>query len=159
VLRALHEAAARGAAVRVLLDPNKDAFGREKNGIPNRPVATELVASSDGAIRLRWYRTHGEQFHVKLVAVRGREGYWLTLGSANLTRRNLRDYNLEANVVVETPRESALEMAVLQWFDGLWTNRAPAGVEYTAEFGAYADASQLNYWGYRFMEATGLSTF
>lgn len=159
VLRALREAAGRGAAVRVLLDPNKDAFGREKGGIPNRPVATELVASSDGAIRLRWYRTHGEQFHVKLVAVRGREGYWLTLGSANLTRRNLRDYNLEANVVVETPRESALELAVLQWFDGLWTNRAPAGVEYTAEFGAYADPSQLNYWGYRFMEATGLSTF
>ena len=159
VLRALHDAAARGAAVRVLLDPNKDAFGREKNGIPNRPVATELVAGSDGAIRVRWYRTHGEQFHVKLVAVRGREGYWLTLGSANLTRRNLRDYNLEANVVVETPRESVLELAVLQWFDGLWSNRAPAGVEYTAEFGAYADPTQLNYWGYRFMEATGFSTF
>lgn len=159
VLRALRDAAGRGAAVRVLLDPNKDAFGREKGGIPNRPVATELVTASDGAIRLRWYRTHGEQFHVKLVAVRGREGYWLTLGSANLTRRNLRDYNLEANVVVETPRESALEVAVLQWFDGLWTNRAPAGVEYTAEFGAYADPAQVNYWGYRFMEATGLSTF
>ncbi|MGE0582680.1 MAG: phospholipase D-like domain-containing protein [Steroidobacteraceae bacterium] len=159
VLRALRDAAERGASVRVLLDPNKDAFGREKNGIPNRPVASELVAGSEGAIRLRWYRTHGEQFHVKLVAIRGREGYWLTLGSANLTRRNLRDYNLEANVVVETPRESALELAVLQWFDGLWTNRAPAGVEYTAEFGAYADPTQLHYWGYRFMEATGLSTF
>jgi phosphatidylserine/phosphatidylglycerophosphate/cardiolipin synthase-like enzyme len=159
VLRALRAAAARGAFVRVLLDPNKDAFGREKNGIPNRPVASELVTSSDGAIRLRWYRTHGEQFHVKLVAVRGRDGYWLTLGSSNLTRRNLRDYNLEANVIVETPRESALELAVMQWFDGLWTNRAPAGVEYTAEFGAYADPTQLNYWGYRFMEATGISTF
>ena len=159
VLRALRDAAERGAAVRVLLDPNKDAFGREKDGIPNRPVASELVAGSEGAIRLRWYRTHGEQFHVKLVAVRGRDGYWLTLGSANLTRRNLRDYNLEANVVVETQRESALELAVLQWFDGLWTNRAPAGVEYTAEFGAYADPTQLHYWGYRFMEATGLSAF
>ena len=71
----------------------------------------------------------------------------------------MRDYNLEANVVVETPRESVLELAVLQWFDGLWSNRAPAGVEYTAEFGAYADPTQLNYWGYRFMEATGFSTF
>lgn len=159
VVRALHDAAGRGAAVRVLLDPNKDAFGREKNGIPNRPVATELVAGSDGAIRVRWYRTHGEQFHVKLIAIRGRDDFWLTLGSANLTRRNLRDYNLEANVVVETPRESALELAVVQWFDGLWTNRAPAGVEYTADFGAYADPGQMNYWGYRFMEATGISTF
>lgn len=159
VLRALREAAERGAAVRVLLDPNKDAFGREKGGIPNRPVATELVAASDGAIRLRWYRTHGEQFHVKLIAIRGREGYWMTLGSANLTRRNLRDYNLEANVVLETPRESSVELAVLEWFDGLWSNRAPAGVEYTADFGAYADPRQVTYWGYRFMEATGLSTF
>ena len=145
--------------VRVLLDPNKDAFGREKNGIPNRPVATELVAASDGAIRVRWVRTHGEQFHAKLAAIRGREGYWLTLGSANFTRRNLDDYNLEANVIVETPRESPLETTVLAWYDGLWSNRAPAGVEYTADFGAYADPGQLNYWGYRFMEATGISTF
>lgn len=159
VLGALHDAAARGAFVRVLLDPNKDAFGREKNGIPNRPVATELVAASDGAIRVRWVRTHGEQFHAKLAAIRGREGYWLTLGSANFTRRNLDDYNLEANVIVETPRESPLETTVLAWFDGLWSNRAPAGVEYTADFGAYADPGQLNYWGYRFMEATGISTF
>ncbi len=62
-------------------------------------------------------------------------------------------------MIVETPRESPLEAAVLDWFDGLWTNRAPAGVEYTADFGAYADPGQLNYWGYRFMEATGISMF
>jgi len=159
VLGALRDAATRGAAVRVLLDPNKDAFGRQKNGIPNRPVATELVAATDGAIRLRWYRTHGEQFHVKLLAIRGRDDFWLTLGSANFTRRNLRDYNLEANLAVELPRESPLELAVLEWFDGLWTNLAPAGIEYTAEYGTYADPRQLHYWGYRVMEATGLSTF
>lgn len=159
VLGALRDAATRGAAVRVLLDPNKDAFGRQKNGIPNRPVATELVAATDGAIRLRWYRTHGEQFHVKLLAIRGRNDFWLTLGSANFTRRNVRDYNLEANIALELPRDSALEIAVLEWFEGLWTNRAPAGVEYTAEYGAYADPSQIHYWGYRVMEATGLSTF
>ncbi|HNR21949.1 MAG TPA: phospholipase D-like domain-containing protein [Steroidobacteraceae bacterium] len=159
VLGALRDAATRGAAVRVLLDPNKDAFGRQKNGIPNRPVATELVAATDGAIRLRWYRTHGEQFHVKLLAIRGRDDFWLTLGSANFTRRNVRDYNLEANIAIELPRDSALELAVLEWFDGLWMNRAPAGVEYTAEYGTYADPRQIRYWGYRVMEATGLSTF
>jgi hypothetical protein len=27
----------------MILDPNKDAFGLEKSGIPNRPVAAELV--------------------------------------------------------------------------------------------------------------------
>ncbi len=54
--------------MRVLLDPNKDAFGFEKSGLPNRQVASELIAASDGAIKLRWYRTHGEQFHAKLAA-------------------------------------------------------------------------------------------
>ena len=72
VIDALLAAARRGAAMRVLLDPNKDAFGFEKSGLPNREVASELIAASDGAIRLRWYRTHGEQFHAKLAAVRQR---------------------------------------------------------------------------------------
>ena len=43
VIQALLAAAKRGVAVRVMLDPNKDAFGRTKNGIPNRSVATELA--------------------------------------------------------------------------------------------------------------------
>ncbi len=82
-------AAARGVNVRLILDPNKDAFGYEKNGIPNRPVASELVAASNGAIHVRWYRTHGEQFHTKLVMVYGADRVWMSLGSANLTRRNI----------------------------------------------------------------------
>ena len=74
VIQALLAAARRGVAVRVLLDPNKDAFGRTKNGIPNRSVATELAAASDGAIKVRWFRTHGEQFHSKLVTLRSADG-------------------------------------------------------------------------------------
>ena len=84
VIEALIQAARRGAAVRVVLDPNKDAFGFEKSGLPNREVASELIAASDGAIKLRWYRTHGEQFHTKLAAVRRGDRLWLLLGSANL---------------------------------------------------------------------------
>ena len=45
------------------------------------------------------------------------------------------------------------------WFDSLWTNQGPPELEYTAEFGTYADPSQGSYWLYRLMEATGLSTF
>ena len=92
-----------GSRVRVILDPNKDAFGRTKNGIPNRSVATELAAASDGAIKVRWFRTHGEQFHTKLVAMRSATEFWFTLGSANLTRRNLENFNLEANVAASVP--------------------------------------------------------
>ncbi len=43
IIKALIAAQQRGVQVRVLLDPNKDAFGREKNGIPNRQVAAELT--------------------------------------------------------------------------------------------------------------------
>jgi phosphatidylserine/phosphatidylglycerophosphate/cardiolipin synthase-like enzyme len=162
VINALLAASARGVAVRAILDPNKDAFGHEKSGLPNRQVASELVTASDGTIKLRWYRTHGEQFHAKLVAVTSRgstDRLWLTLGSANLTARNLGDYNLEANVVVETPLGSPLASDVNQWFETLWNNRAAGGIEYTADLDVYADPSQGRYWLYRLMEATGMSTF
>jgi phosphatidylserine/phosphatidylglycerophosphate/cardiolipin synthase-like enzyme len=159
VVDALLEASARGVSVRLVLDPNKDAFGHEKNGIPNRPVASELTAASDGAIRVRWYRTHGEQFHTKLVIIYGTERVWMTLGSANLTRRNIGDYNLEANVAIEVARNTPLGLQVLDYFETLWSNRAALGIEYTADYGVYADPSQGHYWLYRTMESTGLSTF
>ncbi len=159
VIQALLAAAKRGVAVRVLLDPNKDAFGRTKNGIPNRSVATELAAASDGAIKVRWFRTHGEQFHSKLVAMRTATEFWFTLGSANLTRRNLEDYNLEANVAASVPLNADIATQITAWFDSLWSNHGPPELEYTAEFGAYADPSQSSYWLYRLMEASGLSTF
>jgi len=159
VIEALLAAAKRGVSVRVILDPNKDAFGREKDGIPNRSVATELAAASNGAIKVRWFRTHGEQFHTKIVALRTQNEYWFTLGSANLTRRNIGAYNLEANLGVSVPPTSELANSINAWYEMLWTNKGPPDLEYTAEFGAYADPAQGTYWLYRLMEVSGLSTF
>ncbi len=159
VIEALIAAAARGAQIRVLLDPNSDAFGHRKSGIPTRPVAAELLSRSDGEIKVRWYRTHGEQFHVKFLAVNTNDKLWFTTGSANFTQRNLEDFNLEANLAVEISSSSSLAAEVSRWFDTLWDNRAPAGIEYTTDFGTYADPSQVSYWVYRFMEATGMSAF
>jgi hypothetical protein len=158
VITALLEAARRGASVRVVLDPNKDAFGFEKSGIPNREVGSELIAASDGAIHLRWYRTHGEQFHSKLAAIRRGDRLWLLLGSANFTRRNLGDYNLEADVAIDTPANGELAADVATWFEALWSNR-PGAQEFTADAELYAEPSQARYWLYRFQEASGLSTF
>jgi hypothetical protein len=141
----------------VLLDPNKDAFGFEKSGIPNRQVASELIAASDGAIQLRWIRTHGEQFHAKLITVRSGERMWLMLGSANFTRRNLGDLNLEADVIVDTSASRALASEITGWFEMLWSNRQ--GVEYSADAETYAEPGTARYWLYRFMEASGFSTF
>lgn len=154
IIGALLNAAARGARVRLILDPNKDAFGLEKDGVPNRPVANELVRDSGGAIQVRWYRTAGEQFHTKLALVARGGRMTVTLGSANFTRRNLGNYNLEANVALGLAADSDLARRFDGYFERLWT-----GERYTAPFAAFRDGSPARYWRYRIMEATGLSTF
>jgi phosphatidylserine/phosphatidylglycerophosphate/cardiolipin synthase-like enzyme len=159
VLDALLKAADRGVQVRILLDPNRDAFGRKKDGVPNRPVANELVTRSGERIQVRWYRTHGEQFHTKIAMIRRDDRFIASVGSANLTRRNVGNYNLEANVGVETAADSALAIEMLGYFDRLWNNDGPPGTEYTAAFGAFRDEDKGKYWRYRLMEASGLSTW
>lgn len=158
IVTALLAAADRGVQVRLVLDPNRDAFGLEKNGIPNRPVANELVRESRGAIQVRWYRTHGEQFHTKLTFIRRADRFTVSLGSANLTRRNIGDYNLEANMQLLMSTETPLARDITAYFERLWSG-SPDGAEYTAPFATWRDESQFRYWLYRFMEATGFSTF
>lgn len=159
VIDALLDASRRGVKVRLILDPNKDAFGIEKDGVPNRPVATELVDQSGGTIEVRWYRTQGEQFHTKLAMIKSGSQLTVSLGSANLTRRNVGNYNLEANLQVAMPTDSQLAKRISNYFDLLWNNDQQKLIEYTTSFGAYRDESKAKYWRYRVMEATGLSTF
>ena len=158
IIEALLAAAARGVAVRVLLDPGEDTQGA-LSGIPNQPVASELQSRSAGALQVRWYRTHGERFHASLVSIYGQDRLWFTVGSANLTRRSLRDYNLEANVAVEVARATALAAQLLGYFDTLWANRAALGIEYSADLAVFADPSQVDYLLGRALEASGLSGF
>jgi phosphatidylserine/phosphatidylglycerophosphate/cardiolipin synthase-like enzyme len=159
VISHLLDAADRNVSVQLILDPNRDAFGRQKDGVPNRPVATELVTKSEGKIQVRWYRTHGEQFHTKLALITQGERLIASLGSANLTRRNLANYNLEANLAVAIPVDAPLAREMQRYFDRLWNNEGPPGAEFTAPFGAFEDKNRGRYWRYRIMEATGLSTF
>src|SRR5258708_8104979 len=123
-------------------------------GRTNQAGARQLVFESDGAIHVRWYRTHGEQFHTKLVMIYGAERLWLTLGSANLTRRSVGDYNLEANLAIEVARTAPFALQTLEYFDTLWSNPAPLGIEHTADFAAYACPAQSHYWLSRFTEVT-----
>lgn len=159
VIEALLAAARRGVGVRLILDPNEGATRGGTAGVPNQPVASELVSRSGGAIRVRWYRTHGERFHPALVLIYGPHRLWLAAGSAQLTRRDLEDYNLEADAAIELGRDAPLARQALEYFDSLWTNRAPPGIEYTADFAVYADPAQSDYWLYRLMEGSGLSAF
>lgn len=156
VVAALLAAAARGAELRLLLDPNKDAFGRLKNGIPNRPVAWELVEKSRGRIAVRWYGTHGEQFHSKLVLI-SRAGETVLLGgSANLTRRNLDDLNLEACLEVTAPDDAPVVRKAAGYFERIWHNQE--GV-YSLDFREFAEKSPGKYALYRYQEWSGMATF
>ncbi len=154
VVRGFRKAARDGAVVRLILDPNKDAFGRQKGGIPNRQVAHELHGN-DGT-EVRWFDTHGEQFHTKLVIVKRQGEYTMFGGSANLTRRNLQDFNLEADLEVVAQRGHPITHRVTEYFDQIWNND---GGEYTVEYEAYRDPSWLKTAIYRVQEFTGLCSY
>ncbi|APE32020.1 phospholipase [Halomonas aestuarii] len=157
LIEALVDAHRRGAVLRVLLDPNRDAFGLEKNGIPNRPVARELHAAG---VPVRWCATDGEQCHSKLLlrlpAAADGEAEMI-LGSANFTRRNLDDLNLETSVRLVGPAETQALRDASAFFARRW-HSTPQRI--TSEpFAAHDDTSTWQRWRYRIMEATGLSTF
>jgi phosphatidylserine/phosphatidylglycerophosphate/cardiolipin synthase-like enzyme len=156
VVRALAEAAERGVNIRIILDPNKDAFGYKKTGIPNRPVASELVNRTDNRIQVRWYNTMGEQFHSKLICIEQGGESTVILGSANLTRRNLRNYNLELDVMVKGDGENPVFRDAERWFDRIWNNRDGG---YTVDYNVYQDDSFLKTVIYKIQERTGLCSF
>lgn len=155
LIRALKDARQRGVDLRLLLDPSKDAFGRARHGLPNRQVGDELRRAG---IAVRWADTHGEQCHAKMLAVTRRNGdSLLLLGSANFTRRNLDNYNLETDVAIRGKGDSGACADAARFFDMLWHNRG--GRQCSLDCAAFADPSPLRKLLYRFIEATGLSTF
>ncbi|MBC2604286.1 phospholipase D-like domain-containing protein [Puniceicoccus vermicola] len=161
---ALARAVQRGAKVRLLMDPNKDAFGREKNGIPNRQVAEWLV---NQGVEVRWYLTEGEQFHSKMALFQyGKVQDTLVLGSANWTRRNLDNLNLETSVSITGPSTSPVFISAGDYFDFVWTNRfqrgregVPSDLVTSAKFSEYRDSSPFRKILYWIMEKSGASTF
>jgi phosphatidylserine/phosphatidylglycerophosphate/cardiolipin synthase-like enzyme len=157
IIKALVDASERGVPIRLILDPNKDAFGFEKIGVPNRPVAQELLNRSSDKIKIRWYDTHGEQFHSKMALIRHGNQASLVLGSANFTRRNLNNYNLEANVAVTAGKEALFIVAVEDYFDMIWDNRD--NKTYTVGYESYKDASTFKKLIYFIQEYAGLSSF
>ena len=154
IIEALKQAKQRGVNIRIMLDPNKDAFGRQKNGIPNRQVASELNAVG---IPIRWCDTHGEQCHSKMLLKYNAQQAELMLGSANFTARNLKNYNLETDMRVLGSAQAQVFKDAAQYFDAAWSNAN--GRQITVDYAKYADESKVKYWLYRFMEWSGLSTF
>ena len=141
ILAALR-AAKRGARLQVLL---------ARNQIPNQAVAGELRQEGDGHIEIRWDVPEPGTTCPALLIVQHRGDLWLNVSSANFTRRNLYDLNLEAGVELRMPAATAPARAGMKYFAGIW-----AGA--TAESDP-TDESMLTYWRYRFEESTGLSSF
>jgi PLD-like domain len=135
-------AAARGAHLQVLL---------ARNPMPNRAVAGELLRDGGGLIEVRWCPIETGTSLPKLLVVQHRNDLWMNLGSANFTRRNLGDLNLESSVELRMPAQAAPARAATEYFARAWSGAAA-----DAEF---ADRSSSAYWRYRFAEATGLSSF
>ena len=155
LLKAFILAKRAGCDVRVILDPNKDAFGRIKNGIPNRQTAARLV---DAGIPLRWADTHGEQCHVKMLYVEHpNQTSTLLLGSCNYTRRSMENFNAECNLALSSPMDDAPMVRARMVFDRWWRNSD--GRIYTSDYEIYEDRAISRRLGGWLMEMLGIGTF
>lgn len=155
LIEALIQAQRRGVQLRILMDANRDAFGRKKNGVPNRQVAWDL---HQVGIDVRWCATQGEQCHRKWLRLDRADGSSeLIIGSANFTRRNLDDLNLETSARVLAPAQQPVMQAAREQFERSWSN--PSGQQHSLPYADFADHSHWRYALYRFMEFSGISTF
>ena len=156
IVGALIAASNRGVNVRIILDPNNNAFGFDKNGIPNQPVAKEMKRSSNDTIGVRWCVTQGEQCHAKLFFGSTATTSFMMLGSANFTRRNLGGFNLESDLYAESPVRFGAWNDASKYFEKMWAN---TGGTYTEDFRMHDDDTLWKSSVYRVMEWTGISTF
>jgi len=158
IVKALINAENRGVDVSLILDANKDAFGMEKIGIPNRPVASEMKSKTEDQMDIRWYETHGEQFHSKITLIHYSQSNEALIlgGSANLTRRNIKDFNLETNLCIKVSTDDVLYKEVDSYFERIWNNEQG---EYTLDYSAFQEDTLWKKLVYIIQEYTGLSTF
>lgn len=139
MITALRRAAERGAKVQVLLDPLPG---------PNPGAAGELHG---GGVQIRWAADPSDAPRSTLLLVRHDREARIYFGSANFTRRNLADLNLESVMELRAPLLAALPKSFDEYFASRWSA--------AAEYHRYADESLATYWSMRFAEATGLSSF
>lgn len=136
IIDAIGNAADREVEVRLVLDPNQNAFGQEKIGLPNLPIASELHNLDNDHITIRWYNTNKEQYHTKFIYIKGEKESTVIGGSSNYTSRNLDDYNLEENIKIVAPTDSKTMANIDQYFNRIWNNEDGT---YTVKYEKYQD--------------------
>lgn len=136
IIKSLLAAHDRQADIKIILDPNENAFGAKKTGLPNRPVARELDKKTNSGIQIRWYNTTEEQYHPKLMYIKKKEESIIIGGSTNFTERNLADLNLETNVLIKALNETKMRKDLDDYFHRQWNNEEG---DYTLDFDTYQD--------------------
>lgn len=155
IIDALEDASDRGVDVRLILDANKNAFGNNKAGLPNVPIANELHAHDN--VTIRWYESGEDQYHTKLLFVEKEVENIIIGGSANHTTRNLDDLNLENNLRITAAKDSEVSQDVKSYFERLWGNKDG---NFTSDYETNEDMLtpmlRLTYW---LQKLTGLTTY
>jgi hypothetical protein len=132
-------AAARGARVRLLLDPE---------ALPNRTVADELRREGDGRIEVHWLPSGTPS--ASLAIVQHRRELWVNVGAADFTRLSLGDLNLSAAVEFRLQDRAPAARDFIDGFEAQWSASAANAPEAVAAPG---------YWTYRVMQAAGLAAY
>ena len=157
IVDAIVDATERKVDVRLVLDPNQNAFGQQKIGLPNLPVTAELQKQGKDHLSIRWYDTNKEQFHTKLLYVKGKEESTIVGGSGNYTSRNMDDYNMETNIQLKAPNDSKLVQNVDSYFERIWSNKDGT---YTADYETYQNSlSSFKYVMYILQKLFQITTY
>jgi phosphatidylserine/phosphatidylglycerophosphate/cardiolipin synthase-like enzyme len=135
IIQELIKAKKRGTSIRIVLDPNKNSFGRDKGGYPNRVAVKSLIENN---ISIRWYNIKEEQFHSKLSVVKRNNETFIFLGSSNLSPKKRSFYNLESDIMVKSSAKSNISKDVTNFFNKIWTNQ---GGDYTLDYSSYKSST------------------
>ncbi|PKG22448.1 phospholipase [Niallia nealsonii] len=156
IVDALKQAASSDVMIHIILDPNQNSFGNKKAGLPNIPVAAELVNATPANLQIKWYNTGKEQYHTKMMFIEGKQGDTIISGSANYTRRNLADLNLETNVKIIGAKEAKVMKDIKSYFEKLWNNQ---GAEYTKDYHKEDSVPVFRYILYRLQRLFWFTTY
>ena len=157
VINKLIKASNRGVDIKIIFDRSKDAFGMSTNGVPNKPVAKKLLRETKNKIQVKWYFTNGEQYHTKFLKIEKTNGdVIMNAGSANFIKKNIRGYIMDANLRVETSKDSELNKQVNNYFNRLWNNEDGL---FTINYEDEPTTSQFRDFTFRIVDALQLGSF
>lgn len=156
IVRALKSAANHNVTIQMILDPNDEILGHTLGGMPNRPVAKELLFGSSGGVSIRWCDPRALPCESRMILGKTASSTYLIVGGADLTRRDTGGYNIESSVLVEGLSDFSASKDAEIYFNKIWAND---GGSYTVPYETFADDTFWRSSVYRMMERTGFAYY